>query len=146
MEMNPYYARESAVGPVFDVATFSRGKAVAMGVAGLVFAALVGVAALYVWNPTWLVTDPPEVLRSLNQEIAKLWREYPQGTRYGVLGAALVALLFVVSAGAYLFQSFTGQMYFRVGEGGISFRVPRGFRPLALDLPWEEIVKLTVTQ
>lgn len=146
IEMNPYYARESEVGPVFDVATFSRRKAVAMVFSGLVFAALVGGAALYAWNPTLLVPHPPQLLAEANQEISKLWQDHPQAAQIGVAAAGLVAALFVTMSCAYLYQAFTQEMYVRVGEGGLSFRVPHGFRSLALDLPWNEIIKLTVTQ
>ena len=146
IEMNPYYARESDVGPVFDVATFSPGRALAMGISGLVFAVLVGGATLYVWNPAWIMPRPPKALVEANREIGKWWRDHPQGTEIGVGGAGLVAAFFAVAACSYLYQSMTREMYFRVGEGGISFRVPQGFGTLALDLTWDEVVKLTVTQ
>jgi hypothetical protein len=64
----------------------------------------------------------------------------------GVATAGSLAAMFVIMACSYLYQSFTVEMYIRVGEGGISFCVPRGFRALAFDLRWDEIVKLTVTQ
>lgn len=146
IEMNPYYARESQVGPVFDVATFSSRKALMIGFSGFVFAALVGGAALYAWKPTLLMPHPPQPIVEINREIAKLWRDYPQGTPYGIAGMGLVAGFFVLAAGSYLYQSFTGEMYLRVGEDGISFCVPRGFGTLAHDLPWNEIEDLTVTQ
>lgn len=144
--MNPYYASESEVGPVFDVATFSPIKAVAMGLSGLVFAALVGGAALYMWNPTWLVPQPPQPLAEANREIARLWRDHPQGMKYGVGGAGCVAVFFAMISCSYWYQACTGPTYFRVGEGGISFRTSRGFGALALDLPWDEITQLKVVQ
>lgn len=144
--MNPYYAHDSAVGPVFDVAKFSHFKAVAMGLSGLVFAAIVGATALYVWDPTWLVPEPPQIVAELNQEIDQLWKDYPQGTQYGVIAAGLVAGFFVVAACSYLYQAFTVEMYIRVGEGGMSFRVAQGFKALEVDLPWDEIESWTVTQ
>ena len=145
-EMNPYYARDSKVGSVFDVATFSPRKAVVMGLTGLAFGALVAAAALYVWNPNWIVPHPPKWFVDANHDAMKLWKEHPLGTPLGVGGAGLVAALFLAMSYTYLFQSLTGNFYFRVGEGGISFHVPGGFRTLELDLPWDEIIKLKVVQ
>jgi hypothetical protein len=146
IEMNPYYARESEVGPVFDVATFSRGKALGMGITGLVFGVVVAAAVVYAWNPTRIMPRPPRQLADLNRETARLWRDHPQAMPYGLSTAGLVAAFFLVASGAYLYQSLTGDMYLRVGEGGLSLRVPNGFHPLELDLPWNEIDQLTVTQ
>jgi hypothetical protein len=146
IEMNPYYARESEVGPVFDVATFSRHKALAMGLSGLVFAVLVGAAVLYVWNPNWVFPNAPKWFADGNRETIQLWKVHSLGTPLCVGGAGLIAVLFLCASLSYLYQSFTGDFYVRVGVGGISFCVPRGFGTLALDLPWDEILKLTVTQ
>lgn len=146
IEMNPYYARESRVGPVFDVATFSRRKATSIGLTGLVLASLIGAAALYVWNPALLIPHPPRAFAEAQQDVVNLWRDYPRGTLVGVAGAGLIAVLLAAMGLAQLYQSLTGEMYLRVGEAGISLRVPHGFRTLELDLPWEEVTKLTVTQ
>jgi len=146
IEMNPYYARESEVGPVFDVATFSRRKALAMGLAGLVFAVLVGAVALYVWKPNLVIPHAPKWFADGNRETLQLWKDHPVGTPLCVGGAGLFAALFLGGSLSYLYQALTGDFYVRVGEGGISFRVPQGFSTLAFDLPWDEILKLTVTQ
>ena len=146
IEMNAYYARESEVGPVFDVATFSPSKALALGFSGLVLAVLVGAAALYVWNPNLVFPHAPKWFADGNRETLQLWKDYPRGTPLCVGGVGLFAALFLGGSLSYLYQAFTGVFYVRVGEGGISFRVPQGFSTLALDLPWDEILKLTVTQ
>jgi hypothetical protein len=146
LEMNPYYARESHVGPVFDVATFSRGKALTLGTSGLVFAVLVGAAAVYVWNPNLVLPHAPKWFADGNRETLQLWKDYPRGTPAGVAGAGLIATLFLGASLSYLYQSFTGDSYIRVGEGGLSFRVPHGWGCLALDVPWDEVVELKVTQ
>jgi hypothetical protein len=146
IEMNPYYARESEVGLVFDVATFSRLKALAMGLSGLVFGVLVGAAALYVWQPNSVLPHAPKWIADGNRETLQLWKDYPLGTPLCVGGVGLFAAIFLGGSLSYLFQTLTGDFYVRVGEGGVSFRVPQGFSTLALDLTWDEILKLTVTQ
>lgn len=144
--MNPEYAFQSDVGPVFDVATFSRGKSLMTGVTGVVFGALIGGAALYVWNPDWVVSDPPKWFADAHQDVRDVWRTHPRITAISVSTAAALAGLCAVAAVCCINGALWGTYYLRAGEGGISLRVPDGLGTLAADLSWQEIAKLTVVQ
>lgn len=144
--MNPEYAFNSDVGPVFDVATFSRGKAVMMGATAVVFAALIAGAALYVWNPGWFLENPPEWFADAHKDVRDVWQTYPRVTAISVATAAVLAALCGVAAVSCIAGALWGTYYLRAGEGGISLRAPDGFGTLAVDLSWQEIAKLTVVQ
>jgi hypothetical protein len=144
-DMNPYYAHESSVGPVFDVAHFSRFKSLWMGVVGLIFAAVVAVAATYVWSPDWIVPNPPDWFMDGNKEIKDLAREYPTGVKIGVGTAGLFALLFAAAGLTGIANAFCGDYYIRVGERGLSFRVPDSFfTAFERDIEWAQIAEITV--
>jgi hypothetical protein len=145
IEMNPYYARPSRVGPVFDVASFSVARAVVTGVFGLGLTAMVGVAVVYVWNPS-LLSRPPDWFADTHQEVQELWKRYPRGTPIGLGVGALVTLVFLAASIAFLRSALVNDYYVRAGAGGLSLRVPYSFAVQELDVAWEDIVQLTVIQ
>ena len=145
--LNAYYAHDSEVGPVFDVARFSRGKSLWMGLVGIGFACLVGLAAAYVWNPDWLNSNPSKAWAKAHQQTKDLMREHPQGTKAGVAVAGLFGLLFLTAGLSGVAQALSGGYFIRVGEGGLSLRVPAGvWSALQRDIPWGEVAQLTVVQ
>jgi hypothetical protein len=145
--MNPYYANESSVGAVFDVAHFSRFKALKMAVVGFVFAALVGVAAVYVWNPDWLLPRPPSWFADANQDVKDLARQHPLGLKIGVGVAALFALIFAAASLSCIVNAYSGAYFIRVGENGLSLRLPDTFfSTFERDIDWSQVDKLTVVQ
>jgi len=145
--MNAYYAHESEVGPVFDVARYSRGKSIWIGLVAIGFASLIGLAAVYVWNPDWINSNPSKIWAEAHQETKDLMRQHPQGTKAGVAVAGLFSLL-VAGAGLSCFAgAVSGGFYIRVGEGGMSLRVPDGFvGTFERDIPWSDVSKLVVVQ
>lgn len=146
-DMNAYYAYESDVGPVFDVAHFSPIRSLWMGVVGLGFAAVIGVVAAYVWSPDWIVPHPPEWFFDANQETRDIAQQHPLGVTIGVGTAALFALVCAAAGVSGIASAFSSNYYIRVGENGLSLRVPDGlFRSFQRDLEWSEVAKLTVVQ
>jgi hypothetical protein len=145
--MNPYYAHESAVGPVFDVAHHSRFKALVMGLIALGFAGLISWGAAYFWNPDWVVSEPSQGFAEAHQEAKDFAQQHPWGVITGVGIAALFALLCVAGAASCVVEAVSGDYYIRAGEGGLSMRVPgRLFGVLQRDFHWSEIADLTVIQ
>jgi len=146
-DMNAYYAHESSVGSVFDVAHFSRFRSLWMGIIGLGFAAAVAVAALYVWNPDWIVIHPPDWFLNGNQEIKDLARQHPLGVKIGVGAGALFALVFGAAGLSGIASALSGNSYIRVGERGMSLRLPDSFfSSFEHDIDWDQIDQLTVVQ
>lgn len=146
VEMNAYYARQSDVGPVFDVATYSPLKAAVMGFTGLVFTTLFGAAIVYVWDPTSLVAKPLESIAEAQRDVQNLWRDHFTYTAIG-LGVAGTITLGILAASVRCFvEACQADFFIRVGEGGISIYAPQGMRAKRLDLPWSEIRDLTVFQ
>lgn len=146
-ELNSYYAHESTVGPVFDVAHFSTYKSLKMGLAGLVFGAVVAAAALFVWNPDLVYPNPPEWFLDANQEVKDLARDYPLGTKIGVGVAGLFAFIFAAAGLSAFTNALAGDYYVRVGEGGISLRLPDSFFTcFERDFDWSQVANLTVVQ
>jgi hypothetical protein len=145
--MNPYYAHESSVGPVFDVAHYSRFKAAVLALTWLGFATFVGLGAAYSWNPDWIISQPHEVFANAHRE-AKGWLlEHPWGVKTGVAMAGMFTVLAVAAGGSCLVAVLWGNFYVRAGEGGLSLRVPDLFvGALERDLPWSDIENLTVVQ
>lgn len=155
IEMNPFYAYESSVGPVFDVATWSRSKAWSMAVAALVFAAAIAAAMIFAWQPTLLMEKPPEFLTSFHEETLKLAKEHPWAAYGGSVGVGLFGLLMLAGASASVIDATSGDHYFRVGPGGISLSVPQGLDPaklclafgrLELEIPMDELANWTIVQ
>lgn len=155
IETNPYYAHESGVGSVFDVATWAPRKAWTLGVAGVVFGSVILLAATYVWDPSLLLEKPPEVLKDLNEEIAKGHRSYPTGMMAGTGAAALFGLVFLVGGIVVLIGAQDSDYYFRAGPGGVSVRVLDGIdwgrlgfgvRIRQFDIGWDDVESWKITQ
>jgi hypothetical protein len=145
--MTGYYAHASEVGPVFDVANYSRSKAMKMAIIAFGFGCLVALGAVYFWNPDWIVSEPSEVWASAHAETKELMRQHPLGVKVGVVCAALFALLCFTGTVSCMANAMSGDFYIRVGEGGISLRVPDGlFGRFCQDLSWQEVASITVVQ
>ena len=145
--MNPYYARESDVGDVFDVAHYSCGKSIYTGILACGFGAAIAVAALYVWEPTLLLTEPSEIWADAQQVIVDLKKEHPQGVLIGVCVAGLFALLCLAGAVSQFANAASGDFYLRVGEVGMSIRAPQVLAgAFVRDVLWDDVAKLTVVQ
>jgi hypothetical protein len=145
--MNSYYAHETDVGPVFDVAHFSPFKAMFTGLLVLGAAGLIAVVATFVWDPAWLIHDPPKEIASAIREAKEFTRLHPQGVTIGVAIAAVLALVFAVAGVSCFLEAASGNFYVRVGERGLSLRIPDGFfGAFERDYDWDDIAKLTVVQ
>ena len=146
-EMNPYYAHDSEVGPVFDVAHFSPRKAVFTAFIAFGAAGFVSVVAAYAWNPSWIIHDPPEVIADAVHETKNLMRQHPQGVKIGVAVAALLTFVFAAAGLSCIADAIKADYYIRVGEGGLSLRLPdRFFGAFERDVAWPDVDKLTVVQ
>ena len=155
IEMSPFYAHSSSVGPVFDVATWSDGKARKMGIFGLLVGLGFVLVTLFLANPLWFMELPKaEPMKGLVGGILDAHTDSPWGVRAGM---AVTGLFGWMSAffGIASLRDAGGNYYFRVGPGGISVRVPDGVdwtmcclksAVFQLDAPWNEIEKLTVVQ
>ena len=142
-----YYAHASEVGPVFDVANYSRLKAIMMAFIAFGFGCLVALGAAYFWNPDSIISEPSEVWADAHKETKELIRQHPLGVKIGVGCAALFALLCFAGTISCVANAASNDFYIRVGEGGISLRVPDGlFGTFGQDLPWSQIARLTVVQ
>lgn len=145
--MNPYYARQSDVGPVFDVAHYSPRRAIGTAVIGLIFGLVLGVGAVYLWNPDWVVNHPPKWYAKAHQEAKDAMRKHPLGFQVGAGAAGLFSLLCLAAGTSCFTNAVTRNYYVRVGEGGVSLRLPDGiFATFERDLPWSDIAKLKVVQ
>ena len=155
IEMNPFYAHESSVGPVFDVATWSPRKAFVTAVfcliGGIAFA---GIAA-YAWFPDLLFDEPPAAFESFGEEIGNLKEEHPWATQVGIGFVALIGFLGLAGACSSTVNCFSGDYHFRAGPGGFSIRVPDGLdlttfgltsKVLDLDIPGGEIADWQIVQ
>lgn len=155
IEMSPFYSHESAVGPVFDVATWSRSKTWFMAVIALAFGLVLVTAMILAWKPALLLDAPPEIVADIHQETKKLAEENPWAAYSGSAVVGLLAFFALAAACASTIDAVRGGHYFRVGPGGISLRVPHGldfsrfclvFEKLELDLPMHKIDDWTVVQ
>jgi hypothetical protein len=145
--MNSYYAHETEVGPVFDVAHFAPHKAIFTGLIALGAAGLIGVVATYMWDPSWLISHPPKYIADAVRETKEFTQLHPQGVTIGVAIGAVLALVFAAAGVSCLLEAVHGDYYIRVGEGGLSLRLPDGFfGAFERDYGWDEIAKLTVVQ
>jgi hypothetical protein len=144
--MNSYYAHESAVGPVFDVAHYSRLKALWMALLWLGFAGFVGLGAAYAWDPDWINSSPSADWAKAHQELKDFLLDHPWGVNVGVGLAVMFAVLGLTAGVSCLVSLVSGNYYVRVGEGGISLRVPDVLGALERDLAWSEIALLKVVQ
>ncbi len=155
IEMSPFYAHDSSVGPVFDVATWSRGKAVWMAGACLIGGIVFATAAVYALSPGLFFEKPPEWLGEFNENLREWKADYPWATYAGIGVAALFGLGALAGAFTSIADCIESDYYFRAGPGGISFRVPNGLdfsrfclatRVLELDLSHDEIADWTIVQ
>lgn len=145
--MAGYYAHPSEVGPVFDVANYSRFRAIKMAIICLGFGCLVAIGAVYVWNPDLIISEPSKVFADAHQETKDLMRDHPLGTKVGIGCAALFAALCFAGTVSCLANAAHGSFYVRVGEGGISLRAPDGLvGEFRQDFPWQAIERITVVQ
>lgn len=155
IEMSPYYAHSSPVGAVFDAATWSSRKALSMAVFGLVAGVGFAAATCYLVNPGLFAEKPPEVLKSLNEEIAKVKEEHPWGAAAGIGFVGFMAFVCLAGSLASFADGANPNYYFRAGPGGLSLRVPNGidfgklcmgFKVLVLDVAWDEVKDCTIVQ
>jgi hypothetical protein len=145
--MTGYYAHDSQFGPVFDVANYSRFKAIKTALISLGFGCMIGLGAAYFWNPDWVVSNPSEIWADAHQETKDLIRQHPLGVKVSAGCAALFATFCFAAAISLLANAVSNDFYIRVGEGGISLRVPDGLLgTFHRDLPWSEVDTLTVVQ
>lgn len=145
--MSPYYAHESGAGDVFDVAHYSPAKSIFTGVIAVGFAAAIAVVAVYVWEPTWLVSEPSEIWADAQQEIVDLKQQHSRAVMIGVAVAGLFALLCLAGGLSLFANAASGDFYLRAGEHGLSIRAPQVLSgALVRDIAWEEIENLTVVQ
>ena len=145
--MNPYYSHESDVGPVYDVATYSRVKPIVTAITALAFAFFTGLGAVYFWNPDLIDPEPSEMWADAHQEAKDMMKDHPIGLKVGVGFTALFSAFCLAMTISFLCNSVSGQYHIRVGEGGISLRVPNGLASvLEKDVPWSDIARLKVIQ
>ena len=132
---------------MFDVAHYSPHKAVFTACIAFGAAGLVAVVAAYAWNPNWIIRDPPEVIADAVHETKNLMRLHPQGVKIGVGVAALLAFVFAAAGMSCVADAVKANYYIRVGEGGLSLRLPdRFFGAFERDVAWPDVAKLTVVQ
>jgi hypothetical protein len=145
--MNPYYSHESEVGPVYDVADYSRFKPIVTAITALMFAACAGFFAIYFWNPDLITENPSEMFVDAHEDAKNMMKEHPIGTKVGVGLSGMFSGLCLAMAISCMCNSISGRYHIRVGEGGISLRVPDGLTTvLEKDIPWSEISQLKVIQ
>ena len=145
--MNPYYTHESEVGSVYDVASYSRFKPIATALAALAFAFFSGLGAVYFWNPDLIDPNPSEIWVEAHQDAKDLMTDHPIGTKVGVGLSALFSALCLAMSLSCICNSISGNYHIRVGEGGVSLRVPDAlWGVLEKDIPWSEISALRVIQ
>ena len=99
IEMSPYYAFESDVGPVFDAANLVATEGPWSLVAGaLVFGLLVVAALVFVWQPTLVLEKPPKPIANIHEETLDLAKDSPW-IAYGTSAVAgLIALASLATA------------------------------------------------
>jgi hypothetical protein len=157
IEMNPYYAHESSVGPVFDLTQWTGRGILNAAVCGLLFGAVIIVAAVFVYEPGWFVDKkkPPQALKEMVVGIQKAHKTHAWAMRGGIVLAALFGGACVAGSVAMLSDTFRRDYYFRAGPGGLSLRMPGGVswshfgfvsKLVELELAWDEIASTTITQ
>jgi len=156
IEMSPFYAHESSVGPVFDVATWSRRKAWTMVIGALLFAACAVGGLVLAWKPTLLFAKPPTAITHFHKETLKLKNDHAWAAIFGT-GLVAVAGWFGLAGAIASLINAAGEntYYFRVGPGGIALCVPHGldisrlglvFKRLEIQLPLDQIADWKVVQ
>ncbi len=150
--VNPYYARESAVGRVFDVGTW-RHRAILGCVVCVAMAALFAAATFCAVFPETLGDPASEAIVELQAEIVQAHVDYPWFMLAGEIVGGLLAWMFLMMAVSSLIVRSQGPFYLRVGPGGISMRLPGGIsmwnprhKILERDLAWSEIEHWEIVQ
>lgn len=69
-----YDAHDSAVGPVFDVATFSRKAQWVLAISSATFGLLICTALILAWKPTLLIAQPPKLVEKLHTAVMEQMR------------------------------------------------------------------------
>lgn len=155
IEMNPYYFHSSSVGPVYDVAQWSRRSALGGAVMFLVAGAAIAVGVCFAWEPRWFFEEAPAWLDELPAEILKGHDEHPWLMRGGIALFGLFAAFLFVGAIDFLRQFVANDFYLRAGPGGLSLRVSGRLawskcclatHTWELDLPWEQIEGWKIVQ
>lgn len=145
--LDPTRMRESPVGPVVDVATWSTGKLVGQGLFMFAVATLFALPAIGFLFPSLAAEYLPE--RAWGLEDEDPWAVRGFG---GLL--AFVAWFGYMAAIHCASTLFDGNFFLRAGAGGVSFRLPGPFNLWTLgltskrsqaDLPWRDIKRWTIT-
>ncbi len=151
-----YDAHDSAVGPVFDVATFSRKAQWVLAISSATFGLLVCTALILAWKPTLLIAQPPELVETFHTAVMEQMRNRAWLVLFGTGVAVVVAWFAFAGAIAGLVAAVSEDKYYlRIGPGGLSVRVPErvdfgklglAFKELHRDIPAEEITSWKVIQ
>lgn len=153
--MSPAFAHESKVGPVFDLTGWSGSKNIWMGLVGTVFATAAFATAIFLWQPKIMEGNMPAGSEQVISDVLWAHRAHPWEMRGGIAFAGIFGWICGVAALSGLRDGFATGYYFRAGPGGLSLRLPQGVswrhgglisNVLELDLPWDDIDGLTVTQ
>jgi hypothetical protein len=153
--ITPYDAYPSSVGPVFDVATWSRRKVATMALIALPLGLVLAACAVCFWNPHVLAGHLPKGLKDVPLGILRLHRQHPWLRPVGAGGLGVLGFFFCAVAVASFIDCFTADYYLRVGRGGISLRVAGALDPakfllrskvLELELPWDDVADWRVVQ
>jgi hypothetical protein len=154
-DLDSGYTVESAVGPVWDLTRWSGRGHLGMGFAALAIAVGSLAAAAFVWDSTWFFDRPPAELKQAVAELNGAWKTHPLAMQAGVAVGASFGVLCLLGASAMFTDAFRDDYFFRAGPGGVWLRLPHGLswahlglvsKPIELELPWEEIAKIEVTQ
>jgi len=153
--MNPYYARTSSIGVVFDVATISPRKAVTGAVFGFLLGTAMAAAAVHLYSPTLLPMPDAQWIAQANSDLVEARKTHPHAVNAGIATMGVLDFIFLATALASAVDATNRDYYFRAGPAGFSVRVRNGvalsklgfgFNVLQLDLSWEEIEKWTLVQ
>lgn len=152
--INPAYAHDSSVGPVFDVGAWAPpGWCSPSTIMALAAGSATAAAAAAVLLPDILSLQALEWAAPLRSEIELAWKSYPWWMGGGALLAVAVAYLFLAGGIAHLRLRSRGEFYLRTGPGGLSMRVPDGlsmltpsFAVLELDAAWDDVAEWRVVQ
>ncbi len=116
VEMNPYYAHESSVGPVFDITRWTGRGVANVAVVGLLFGVTLLVAAALVYEPTWLFKKPPEGFEDLVAGIRKGHKHYAWAMRGGIALSGLLGGVCVLGSVAMITDLFRRDYYLPHGR------------------------------
>jgi len=152
--VNPYYASESAVGPVFDVATWRKSKLLSANFAfALGMFVVCGTVTVVMLYPGVLNYFAQEWATSLRRTIDEGYRDHLWPLRGGTFVCALLTYMGFAVGIADRIALSQGEFYLRAGPGGFSLRVPNGldsfcpwYKIHALDVAWNDIERWKIVQ